>query len=83
MMNFIENTAQSSCLVTSFGSNGKSFLHRVLEGEGERMWKVSFRELTHPHLTFANIDFYLHWVFAHSPYHLIFLDDLDALCPLI
>lgn len=79
-MNFIENTSQRCCLVTSFGSNGKTLLHATLAREGERMWKVNFRELSDPSLSFANIELYLHWVFASSPYQLIYLDDLEALC---
>ncbi len=79
-MNFIASQQQQCCLITSFGSNGKSFLHRILEMEGEKMWKISFRELSDPNLSFANIDLYLHWVFSSSPYSTIFLDDLDALC---
>ena len=69
------------CLITSLNNNGKSLTHKILEKEGEKMWKINCRELAKPNLTFANIQFYLHWLFAHSPYPLIFLDDLDALCP--
>ena len=82
-MNFIENTSIDVCLLTSLGSNGKTLLHRILEREGERMWKIDFRELTNPNLTFANIQLYLHYVFSNSPYPIIYLDDLDALCPKI
>jgi len=68
------------CLVTSFGNNGKTFLHEVLELKGLRMWKINFRELTNPQLTFQIISSYLHWVISHSPYDVLYFDDVDALC---
>lgn len=44
------------------------------------MWKINFRDLSDPNLSFANIELYLHWMFANSPYRQLYLDDLDSLC---
>jgi hypothetical protein len=44
------------------------------------MWKISFRELTNPQLTFQLISSYLQWVISSSPYGTIYFDDVDALC---
>jgi len=44
------------------------------------MWKIDFISLNSPQLTFKDIDFYLHWTVFHTPYPLIFIDNVDALC---
>ena len=44
------------------------------------MWKINFRGLTNPQLTFQLISSYLHWVISNSPYDTIYFDDIDALC---
>jgi hypothetical protein len=44
------------------------------------MWKINFRELNSPSLSFKEIDFYLEWVFANTPYRALFIDDFDSLC---
>lgn len=81
LLNFMENAQQRFCLVTSFGSNGKSFLHRILQKEGEQLWKVSMRDLINPTLNYPQIELYLQWLFTNSPYPVLFLDDLDVICP--
>jgi len=53
----------------------------ILVREGHRMWRVDMINLNSPQLTFKNIDFYLEWVFSNSPYPIIFIDNLDNLCP--
>lgn len=68
------------CAVCSFGSNGKSYLHEYLSRHGHRMWKVNFRDLNAPSLSFKEIDFYLEWMFANTPYSTLFIDDFDSLC---
>lgn len=71
---------QKVCAICSFGSNGKSYLHAYLSRHGHRMWKVNFRDLNAPSLSFKEIDFYLEWIFANTPYSCLFIDDFDSLC---
>lgn len=71
------------CLLTAFGSNGKTLMHQILLNGGFRLWKIDFRSLNNPQLNIKDIDFYLQWIIANSPYSVLYLDNLDALCPRI
>lgn len=79
---FLEKKARSRqiCLITSFGNNGKTLFHSLLRNRGKIMWKISFRQLANPQLSFNNIEIYLVWLFTHSPFPILYLDDLDVLC---
>lgn len=67
-------------MITAFGNNGKTLVHQLLQKKGLRTWKIDFKKLNDPKLSFKDIDFFLGWVIANNPYTTIYIDDLDALC---
>ena len=68
-------------MITAYGNNGKTYLHDYLLHNGINTWKIDLQPLNQPQIRFQDIDFYLHWVMANSPYSIIFLDNIDALTP--